>query len=166
MKIIETKVFTFDELSDKAKEKARDWYREGAFDDRWYDQVYEDAENIGLKITSFDTGRSQEIEGDFTGSHTETADKIIKDHGEHCQTFKLAKNFLEERNELSKAWHEDEDAVDEKIENLEGEFKKDLLNEYLSMLGKELEYLQSDESVDENIRANEYTFTEEGKRFG
>jgi hypothetical protein len=31
-RIMETKVFKFEELSDKAKEKARDWYREGVLD--------------------------------------------------------------------------------------------------------------------------------------
>lgn len=39
--IIETKVYTFSELSDKAKEKARDWYRDGALDHDWWDGVYE-----------------------------------------------------------------------------------------------------------------------------
>lgn len=37
---------------------------------------------------------------------------------------------------------------------------------FYSALEKEYEYLNSDESVDENIKANEYTFTESGKRFG
>jgi hypothetical protein len=36
-------VYTFDELSDKAKERARQWYREGAFDYAWWDATYEDA---------------------------------------------------------------------------------------------------------------------------
>ena len=41
--IIERTLYQFNELSDKAKEKARDWYREGALDYEWYDSVYEDA---------------------------------------------------------------------------------------------------------------------------
>ena len=36
-------VYQFDELSDSAKEKARDWYRLGAMDYEWWDYVYEDA---------------------------------------------------------------------------------------------------------------------------
>jgi hypothetical protein len=47
---METMVFHFDELSDKAKEKARDWYREGALDHDWWDSVYEDAAEIA-KLT-------------------------------------------------------------------------------------------------------------------
>lgn len=41
---ISVKLYQFDELSDKAKEKAREWYREGAFDDGlWDDITIEDA---------------------------------------------------------------------------------------------------------------------------
>jgi hypothetical protein len=45
-------------------------------------------------------------------------------------------------------------------------FKHALLQEYLSMLQREVEYMQSEESVSENIRSNEYTFTIDGKREG
>lgn len=41
-----TDVYTFSELSESAKEKARAWYREGAFDCDWWDSVYMDAANI------------------------------------------------------------------------------------------------------------------------
>lgn len=44
--IIETTVFGLEELSEEAKEKARDWYRQGAFDHDWYWAVYEDFERI------------------------------------------------------------------------------------------------------------------------
>ena len=49
--------YKFEELSPKAKEKARDWFREGALDYDWWDSTYEDAASIGLKITGFDLGR-------------------------------------------------------------------------------------------------------------
>ena len=44
--IVETTVYQFEELSDDAKEKARDWYRQGAFDHDWYWAVYSDFEQI------------------------------------------------------------------------------------------------------------------------
>lgn len=44
--IIETTVNGLEDLSDEAKEKARDWYRQGAFDDDWYWAVYSDFEQI------------------------------------------------------------------------------------------------------------------------
>ena len=50
----ETKVYRLIELSGDAKDKARAWYREGGFDDDWYDAVYEDfqrvAEILGLDL--------------------------------------------------------------------------------------------------------------------
>ena len=44
--VIETTVYTIDELSDAAKENARIWYRHQGLHDDWYDFVYEDFETI------------------------------------------------------------------------------------------------------------------------
>jgi hypothetical protein len=44
--IVETAVFAFDLLSDGAREKAREWYRQGHLDDDWWDTVYSDFEAI------------------------------------------------------------------------------------------------------------------------
>ena len=44
--VIETTVFTIDELSDAAKENARIWYRDQGLHDEWYDFVCEDFETI------------------------------------------------------------------------------------------------------------------------
>ena len=45
-RIVETTVYTIDELSDAAKENARIWYRQTGLHDDWYDFVYEDFETI------------------------------------------------------------------------------------------------------------------------
>lgn len=46
----EITVYQFDELSDKAKEKAREWYRAGQLDYDWWDSVYDDADKIAAII--------------------------------------------------------------------------------------------------------------------
>lgn len=47
MKIIETKVYTFNELSDKAKERAREWFKNGIENETfWSDCVIEDCTAI------------------------------------------------------------------------------------------------------------------------
>lgn len=46
IKTAERTVYSFDELSDRAKERARDKYREHALDDGWWEHVYEDADII------------------------------------------------------------------------------------------------------------------------
>lgn len=45
--VIEKTVFSFDELEDRAKERARDWFRQGALDHNWWEFIYEDAATIG-----------------------------------------------------------------------------------------------------------------------
>ena len=45
-RIIETTVYTIDELSDEAKDAARCWYRRQGLHDEWYDFVYEDFETV------------------------------------------------------------------------------------------------------------------------
>ena len=44
--IIETTVYQIGELSDEAREKAREWYRQGGFDYDWWEFVYDDFERI------------------------------------------------------------------------------------------------------------------------
>ena len=39
-------VFRLDELSEQARDKARDWYREAASSDDWHECVFEDFETI------------------------------------------------------------------------------------------------------------------------
>lgn len=148
MRTIETKVYKFDELSNEAKEVARNWYREYAFDYEWWDFTYEDAERIGLKITSFDIDRHK-IEGHLTEDVLEVIRRIRVEHGKKCGTYKLTVP-LYRRKSLT------EDEVEE--------FTHALLEEYLVMLRNEAEYIVSEEAVDESIRANDYEFTEDGRR--
>lgn len=48
-------------------------------------------------------------------------------------------------------------------DDIEEDFKKALLQDYLSMLQGEYDYQTSEEQVLESIRANEYLFTEDGE---
>lgn len=49
-------IFTFDELSDEAKEKARDWWREGGLDYEWWDCAYGDFDTVA-KLLGIDIDR-------------------------------------------------------------------------------------------------------------
>ena len=173
MKTIKIEVYEFDELSEEAKEKARDWYRYGALDYEWWDYIYDDAENVGIKITEFDLDRQRSAEGSFTDDGIYCANKILEEHGEDCESHNTAQGFLKERDTFIDLAPRDEDgefkepyALDANLDHVEAEFLKSILEDYSILLRKEYEYVLSDESVDENIRANEYTFTKEGKRFG
>lgn len=161
MRIITTTktVYKFDELSDSAKEKARDWYRGGSLDYEWWDGVYEDAERVGLKIKEFDIDRGAYVKAEFKTSAEETAHKIEQEHGESCDTFIDSSNYLKERESIVRT----PDDIGDKLDELDGEFLKTLCEDYRIMLQKEYEYLLSNESVDESIQANEYEFLENGK---
>jgi hypothetical protein len=177
-------IHEFDELSERAKDKARDWYRRGSQDEEWWENVYEDASRMGLKIRSFDIDRGGEIKGDFTKGSEICAERILKEHGPDTDSHALAEAFLTDlkslRDNLENAERlaDDDDGnggddslddtsprdLEDQISDLEDGFRHDILEEYLSLLQKELEYLMSDEVVDENIRANGYTFNTDGRR--
>ena len=171
MRIKEIKVYKFEELSEKAKGKARDWFQAASSGDQWYESTYEDAENVGIKITGFDIDRGQYCHGKFISGAEETAHKIEKDHGETCETFKTAKAYLAKRDKIITNAPKDEAGEFENESELyaalyeaDAEFLKSILEDYRIILGKEYEFQNSDGTVDENIIANEYEFNENGKR--
>lgn len=67
MRTVETTAYLFDELGDRAKEKARDWYRAGGMDYDWWDGVYmqvEDAARIlGVEFDRHKTNNPKAVGG-------------------------------------------------------------------------------------------------------
>jgi hypothetical protein len=156
MKTAEITIYTFAELSDKAKEKALEYLSDINTYYEWWDYIYEDAENIGLRITSFDTYQG-EITGELCLSISEIATNIIESHGKDCGTYKVAQALYATRHGKENRYKDGSGNDDT--------FKNSLLAEYLSMLSREYDYLTSEESIIETIEANEYDFTEDGKIF-
>lgn len=166
-------IYTLNEVKEEAIQA--NWDINVDYD--WWEFVYADAEEIGLKITEFDLDRNNYCKGDIPSPIT-TAKSIIKNHGKECDTYKLAKSFLAEvepliawvdkvddsrfdlynRGGVSSTYHDKQD----QIEDLELEFKRDLLNEYASILQKEYDYLTSKEAIEETLRCNGYEFNEDG----
>lgn len=171
MKIIKTKVYNFDELPKDIQQKVleKECYInvDGGFD--WWDSVYEDAKNIGLKINGFDLERNRHCKGEFTLSANEVAANIFRDHGDQCETFKTATKFMEEWQPVFNDYMDESSLnyesleLDGKLQDLESDFLNELLEDYAIMLQKECDYLSSEEAIKETIEANEYTFTIEGK---
>lgn len=177
MRTITTTVeaYTFEELSEKAKEKALRKLSNINLDYQWWNDQYEDAANIGLKLTAFDLDRNKHAEGFFLfNSATKVADKIMSEHGNQCETYKTAFNFLNERDALVRKFSDganfdivtEENAYefDQECDELEEQFLEDLLSDYSDILQKQYEHLYSDEAIIETIEANAYEFTEEGEQ--
>ncbi len=170
MKIIETKVYTIDELSESAKEKAREWYMEGDDLHMAWEDVREDAKNIGLIIEVLDDHRKNT--GHFLISAIECSNLILENHGAACETYKTAMEFIEAIDALPELPSEEDENYDkierelcEQNDEIEEKFLHSLLEDYRIMLNKEVEYQNSNEHVDDMLRINEYEFTADGKRF-
>jgi hypothetical protein len=169
MKTKTINIYSFKELSENAKDKARNWWRDCGAGDEWYEYLLEEAKELGVKISGFDTGRGNDISGEFTLSACEVAQNIFNNHGETCDTFKTATSFMAAWQPVFDAYMDEEDEKYEsresenELQELESEFLREILEDYLSMLRKEEEWYFSDEQIDEAITCNEYEFTEDGK---
>ena len=155
----EYKAYTFDELTEEAQYKAIEHLSDINVDYEWWDSIEDDAEQIGLSIIEFNTYH-RTVKGKLLNDAIDVAEAIIRNHGEDCDTYKLAKQYIEDYEALP----QDEDGWRDS-EEIDEEFEYALSQEYLSMLIKDYEYLTSREAIIETIVANDYSFTEDGKLF-
>lgn len=201
-------VYKFSELDESAKEKAREWYSNGALDYDWWDSVYEDAGRIfdilgivsqkPVKLMGGGTRYEPCIwfsgfcsQGDgacFEGSYSyaKGSAKAIREYApldtvlhEIADTLVdvQRRNFYRLTARISHSgryYHEYSVSID--VENSEGfnvsdddaetvaETLRDLMRWIYRALELEHDWLLNDETVDENIEANEYEFYEDGNR--
>lgn len=170
-----TTLYTFDELSPEAKYKAVLQLWDINVEFNWWDSLYDDAENIGLKITEFDLYQYRHARGEWLESPERAAELILEKHGNTCETYQTAKQFLADRDALVAKYsdgihldivHEDNEyEFDQECDELEADFLKSLLEDYYILLQEEYEYLTSEEAIIETIQAYEYEFTEDGQLF-
>lgn len=162
MKTVEIKLYKFSELSEEAKERVlTDHYDINLFPE-WWDSTYDDAAQIGLRITEFDLDHKS-ISGKFIDSAPAVAEAILSEHGKMCETYKTAKSFLSDLDELTGKYPNIEDCPEDEIEAPEDDFLHSILEDYRIILDNEYDYLTGKEAVIETIEANEYDFTEDGK---
>lgn len=146
MKTVEVEVYEYDELPEEIKEKILNKMYNINVGYSWWQFIFEDAEQVGIKLTEFDIYR-RTIRGNPIKDYSEMKKLILQNHGKDTDTYKTVKKY-----DLRK---------DGEGHNM---FKM-LLEDYLSILEKEYEYLTSREAIEETIRANEYEFTEDGELF-
>jgi hypothetical protein len=210
---IETTVYTFDELDDDAKEKARDWYRDG-FDGETYwaetvvDEAARDIEACGVELDThrvplmgggvrydptiywslggYDAGatftgrvtlaewmRSQKIAGRYRTLYNAAVGHGVACWIERNDGYGNDTNCHAIRARVEVNDYPDDVAACERLDQ-QAEIVKDMLTDWAQdracelhrSLEAEWEYVNADAQVDDAIRANEYTFTENGKRFG
>jgi hypothetical protein len=203
------KLYTFDELSDAAKEKARDWYRNASAGDQDFAEYPTDEFAdllMALGFTSSNRGKERfrpywntnPIEAAFDASwHALNVnefgklDKLLADRPKDVgcksndETHRIAEalraivadwpnaygsaNSGTRGNNQSADFTANSEEYDEvhsaSIESAVDKFSElvaDLASEFATAVNAEYEYQNSDEYVDDTIRANEYEFTEDG----
>ncbi len=168
---IRTKVYKFEELSKQAKDKAIEWYQNTDNLDYQFiwDNIKDDAKEIGLKLISLSDHNKNE--GEFLLAANEVAQNIFNNHGEICETYKTAEKFMKEWqpvfNEYMNSDSDEYETLDSenKIQELEEEFLRSLLEDYRIMYNADIDYQNSKGYAIETIIANEYEFTIDGKQF-
>lgn len=206
-------LYQYDELpSDSAKEKARNWYREGGLDYEWYDYLFEefteDMSKEGIDILThkqtvtlayasgapsktfekhniYFSGFSSQGDGASFEANVNVANwikahklankyrklyNLCRQEGYRIAIRKSSNNYSHHMTMMV-----DSDASDypypDDAQDQWGEVVKAVLEDcrnHAKTLYRQLEeeyyYLNSNESVADTIRINEYTFTEDGNR--
>jgi len=223
MRVKETSVYQFDELSDKAKERAREWYRDASQGDEWwdctYDSIQDAAKYLGIEIDTttnkhiggytkdgtwnpnqetqhtepciYFSGFSSQGDGacfygTWKAEHMKTLEELKADFGDDSKLYALHSALWAYKEQYPSSWctstrysshysHERsttlEAVLDEEIDYNEKDCKplEECLVRFMQWMYRQLEaeydYRNSDEQIDESITANEYEFTEDGKRF-
>ena len=162
MRIVEEKIYQFEELEDEAKERARDWWRAVA------DYPYHGENIASIKA--------------FCGHFGVTLkDWSIYGRGEHLSTNAENCHFrgftLADAKELTVKGYFPESGLwldGVMISSFYEDFKetgdalhsfKQALESALRAITEDIDYQYSSEAVDEMLIINEYEFTEDGKRY-
>ena len=158
MRTIEQTIYTFDELNEKAKAKARDWWLENmdfAWGDESLDSIKTFCEHFGAKLTGWSVGAYSPYSYDvdapaslFRGLKLKDVDRDAMPTG-YCMDCSLWFTFYDQFKITGCAQRAFEAALDEAF--------KQWTKDYESQM--------EDEFVDEMLICNGYEFTEDGERF-
>lgn len=179
--------YTFAELTDeKAKERAREWMREANSGDSWVadditecmkERLAEEGLPTDVQWSLYTQGSGVAFEGTVDLKKYTDYHKLrgwgpledfygvrIKDEGNHYHHERTMRVDLEDHgnDEQSEAFWAKQ--FDQKLEEHIKDRIVEVSIELRDMAEREYEYRDSDEVIDEDLKANEYLFTAEGRR--
>ena len=171
-----TEVYQYGELSEEARQTALEkMYDINVSHLEWWESTYEDAGRAHLKISEFDIDRASYVNAEFIDTARVTAEAIVKEHGDHCESYKTAKQFLSDWDKLVEKYsdgikvdqvsEENEFEFDTEADDLEDELLKSISEDYRIMLSNHYDYLTSEEAIVETIQSNEYEFEADGTQY-
>ena len=157
MRTVELEVMEFTELSDTAKEKARDWYRQGSefpFFDEYLSSIraFCDEFGVSLKDWSIGDGRNTYLKTDaqphnFRGYKLKDAEILSKKQLTGFCGDEITDYFYHEFKQSGDAFYSFQQA----------------LEHMLITIRNDVESYYSDESIDEMLEVNGYEFYPNGK---
>lgn len=160
METVTISVYEFSELSEKARARVLENFRNANVEHDWWEFIYADAENCGVRLTGFDLGVRRECSGEFIDGAAAAREKILAEWQEGSDIHKIAAAF-EPPARPDEISPDDEHAADQ----ADAAFLRDLLDCWWYILNEECEWLCSDEAVIDFLEANEYRFFADGRVF-
>lgn len=155
MEVVEIKIYSFEELDDDAKERAREWWRNG-LDYPWFsesiDSIRAFAKHFGVSLMDWEIGggrnyiKTDATKDNFRGVRLADINPDFMPTG-YCLDADLWEAFYDEFKKTGDAKHAFEQA----------------LEDALCAIQRDIEYQYSNEAVDESLRFNEYQFTDDGR---
>jgi hypothetical protein len=155
MQVVELQIFHYKELDDRAKEKAREWYRTSS-DYPWYDEAIDSlrafCDHFGVKVRDYSIGDDRGfVKTDAEQRHfrgvklsEQIRDRMPTGLWLDCELFM---HFYDEFKNTGNAKAAFEDA----------------LYNFTRAVRNDVDSYYSDESIEESMEVNEWTFTANGK---
>ena len=157
MRVLTVEAFRFQDLEDEAKERAREWYRNG-LDYPWFsesiDSIRAFAKHFGVSLMDWEIGggrnyiKTDATNANFRGVRLDSINRDYMPTG-YCLDADLWESFYDEFKKTGDAKHAFEQA----------------LEAALCAIQRDIEYQYSNEAVDESLRFNEYEFNSNGSIF-
>ena len=175
MKTITITVYKFNELSEEAQRKALEKLSDINLTNNWHEEIYNNAEKIGVFISDFDLSKYQ-CNASLEDDVNVICDKILFIHNHQPDELKLvAERFLKQHNELIETHYRpttvegateiDFAKYDAAADQLETDFVREIERHFLQRLEKEYKRRTSIHAVIDTIYANSYYFTEDGNLY-
>lgn len=157
MEVIEVEIYTFEELNEKARERARSWYRDG-LDYPWWSEAVDSirafAKHFGATVTDYSLGsgcgrdyiKTDATNANFRGVKLADINREYMPTG-YCLDCDLWYEFYDQFKKTGDAKYAFDQALEEAI----------------CAIQRDIDYQYSDESVDEALTINDYKFTGDGR---
>lgn len=173
-------LYSFDELSEKAQQKAIKELYDINVDHKWYDSTFDQLkselsergfDNAEIHFSGFwSQGDGACFDADISLEKFCSDKRILAIAKEYCH-FHIAKNSFANHYSHQRTRYVEYNAVGKaNIDNALSELSKVIESQRLSLsheiyraLEKEYDHLTSKEAIIETINANEWTFTKDGK---